>query len=142
MRISTGPRNCSAPPCPKQCREQNPPLPFAALLLALRLAPTRLQALLRASPPPARWRAHRGEWPVSASDKFLNGRVIVRQPETGFRAGLDAVMLAAAVPGGATALELGTGAGTASLCLAARLTSITITGIEIDRDLVQLANGN
>lgn len=79
---------------------------------------------------------------MSASDRFLNGRVIVRQPESGFRAGLDAVMLAAAVPDGATALELGAGAGTASLCLAARLTSITITGIEIDRDLVQLANDN
>jgi len=60
--------------------------------------------------------------------------VIVRQPETGFRAGLDAVMLAAAVPDGATALELGAGAGTASLCLAARLPSIAITGIEIDRE--------
>jgi len=79
---------------------------------------------------------------MSAPNTFLNGRVVVRQPETGFRAGLDAVMLAAAVPDGATALELGAGAGTASLCLAARLTSIAITGIEIDRDLVQLANDN
>jgi len=79
---------------------------------------------------------------MSAPDTFLNGRVVVRQPETGFRAGLDAVMLAAAVPDGATALELGAGAGTASLCLAARITSIAITGIEIDRDLVRLANDN
>jgi tRNA1Val (adenine37-N6)-methyltransferase len=79
---------------------------------------------------------------LSGSDKFLNGRVIVRQPDHGFRAGLDAVMLAAAVPDGANALELGAGAGTASLCLAARQTSMTITGIEIDRDLVQLANDN
>jgi tRNA1Val (adenine37-N6)-methyltransferase len=79
---------------------------------------------------------------MKGSDTFLGGRVIVRQSETGFRAGLDAVMLAADVPDGATALELGAGAGTASLCLAARLTSITITGIEIDRDLVQLANDN
>jgi tRNA1(Val) A37 N6-methylase TrmN6 len=72
----------------------------------------------------------------------LNGRVIVRQPETGFRAGLDAVMLAAAVPDGATALELGAGAGTASLCLAARLQDIAVTGLEIDADLVRLANDN
>lgn len=79
---------------------------------------------------------------MSAPDTFLNGRVIVRQPERGFRAGLDAVMLAAAVPEGATALELGAGAGTASLCLAARLPSISITGVEIDQDLVQLANDN
>jgi tRNA1(Val) A37 N6-methylase TrmN6 len=68
--------------------------------------------------------------------------VIVRQPEQGFRAGLDAVMLAAAVPEGANALELGAGAGTASLCLAARFSSMTITGIEIDPELVRLANDN
>jgi tRNA1Val (adenine37-N6)-methyltransferase len=76
------------------------------------------------------------------SETFLNGKVIVRQPETGFRAGLDAVMLAAAVPEGTTALELGAGAGTASLCLAARLKSIVITGLEIDPGLVRLANDN
>ena len=40
------------------------------------------------------------------------------------------------------ALELGAGAGTASLCLAARIPAITVTGIEIDPDLVQLANDN
>ena len=77
-----------------------------------------------------------------SEERFLGGSLIVRQPEKGFRAGLDAVMLAAAVPQGATALELGAGAGTASLCLAARLPAITITGIEIDPELVRLANGN
>ncbi len=77
-----------------------------------------------------------------SAERFLNGRVTVRQPEHGFRAGLDAVMLAAAVPEGATALELGAGAGTASLCLAARLPAIAITGIEIDQELVRLANDN
>jgi tRNA1Val (adenine37-N6)-methyltransferase len=79
---------------------------------------------------------------VTTSDTFLDGRVTVRQSEHGFRAGLDAVMLAAAVPDGATALELGAGAGTASLCLAARIAAMTITGIEIDPELVHLANGN
>jgi len=77
-----------------------------------------------------------------SAERFLNGRVIARQPETGFRAGLDAVMLAAAVPDGAAALELGAGAGTASLCLAARLKDIVITGLEIDPGLVTLANEN
>ena len=77
-----------------------------------------------------------------SAERFLNGRVIARQPETGFRAGLDAVMLAAAVPDGAAALELGAGAGTASLCLAARLKDIVITGLEIDPGLVALANEN
>jgi tRNA1Val (adenine37-N6)-methyltransferase len=76
------------------------------------------------------------------AERFLGGKVIVRQPESGFRAGLDAVMLAAAVPDAANALELGAGAGTASLCLAARITVASITGIEIDSGLVQLANDN
>lgn len=79
---------------------------------------------------------------MTGSETFLDGRVIVRQPETGFRAGLDAVMLAAAVPQGGSALELGAGAGTASLCLAVRLTTMTVTGIEIDPRLVQLASDN
>lgn len=77
-----------------------------------------------------------------SAEKFLGGKVVVSQPENGFRAGLDAVMLAAAVPDAANALELGSGAGTASLCLAARLPSIAVTGIEIDRALVKLAEEN
>lgn len=77
-------------------------------------------------------------------ETFLDGRVIVAQPQTGFRSGLDAVMLAAAVPAGAgqRALELGAGAGTASLCLAARVAGTLITGVEIDLSLVELARSN
>jgi tRNA1Val (adenine37-N6)-methyltransferase len=77
-------------------------------------------------------------------DTFLGGRVRIRQSATGFRAGLDAVMLAAAVPArvGQSVLEAGTGAGTASLCLAARLPGLFITGVEIDPELVALANEN
>jgi len=80
----------------------------------------------------------------STEDRFLNGRVVVRQPERGFRAGLDAVMLAAAVPAhdGDDMLELGAGAGTASLCLAARIGACMITGVEIDPALAELANAN
>jgi len=76
------------------------------------------------------------------AERFLGGKIIVKQSENGFRAGLDAVMLAAAVPHARTALELGAGAGTASLCLAARLPDTTITGIEIDPALAKLANDN
>jgi len=77
-------------------------------------------------------------------DRFLDGRVAVRQQRHGFRSGLDAVMLAAAVPAkdGGEVLELGAGAGIASLCLASRVGSCTITGIDIDQDLVALANAN
>ena len=78
------------------------------------------------------------------TDTFLDGRVRVAQPESGFRAGLDAVMLAASVPArsGQTALELGSGVGTVSLCLAARVPGIVITGVEQDAGLVRMAQEN
>jgi len=81
---------------------------------------------------------------TATDDRFLGGRVIVRQQPHGFRAGLDAVMLAAAVPAraGDDALELGAGAGTASLCLAARVPDAAIVGVEIDPALAALANDN
>lgn len=77
-------------------------------------------------------------------DRFLGGRVSVTQTGTGFRSGLDAVMLAAAVPAyeEEQILELGSGAGTASLCLAARVPGCTIWGLERDAALVNLANAN
>jgi tRNA1Val (adenine37-N6)-methyltransferase len=78
------------------------------------------------------------------SETFLDGRVKVAQPQSGFRSGLDAVMLAAAVPAtaGQTVLELGAGAGTASLCLMARVAGILVTGVEIDESLTALAARN
>lgn len=77
-------------------------------------------------------------------DKFLGGRIVVCQPVRGFRAGLDAVMLAAAVPAraGDNLLELGAGGGTASLCVATRVPDCSIIGLEIDAELVALANDN
>jgi tRNA1(Val) A37 N6-methylase TrmN6 len=53
-------------------------------------------------------------------------------------------MLAGAVPAraGDEVLELGSGAGTASLCLAARVPGVRVTGAEIETSLVTLANGN
>jgi tRNA1(Val) A37 N6-methylase TrmN6 len=76
-------------------------------------------------------------------DQFLNGHLTLRQPRKGFRSGLDAVMLAAAVPARASdkVLELGAGAGVASLCLAARA-RCAINGVDIDATLVALANEN
>lgn len=81
---------------------------------------------------------------ATTADQFLDSRVIVRQPEHGFRAGLDAVMLAAAVPArpAGEVLELGAGAGTASLCLARRVDGVKLKGIEIDAALAMLANAN
>jgi len=79
-----------------------------------------------------------------SEDRFLDGAVLVRQSLTGFRAGLDAVMLAAAVPAqaGEDVLELGSGAGVASLCLARRVGGLRVKAVEIDAALVALAQAN
>jgi tRNA1Val (adenine37-N6)-methyltransferase len=77
-------------------------------------------------------------------ETFLDGRITVTQPQSGFRSGLDAVMLAAAVPAkdGQQALELGAAAGTASFCLQARVPGVSIIGVEIDASLATLAREN
>jgi tRNA1(Val) A37 N6-methylase TrmN6 len=77
-------------------------------------------------------------------DRFLDGRIVAHQPLNGFRAGIDAVVLAAAVPacGDDELLELGSGTGIASLCLAARVPECRILGVEIAPDLVELARAN
>ncbi len=66
-------------------------------------------------------------------DAFLGGRIKILQPEKGYRAGIDAVFLAASIPmePGQTALEAGCGVGVVSLCVAARVANVHITGVEI-----------
>jgi tRNA1(Val) A37 N6-methylase TrmN6 len=80
----------------------------------------------------------------TTSDGFLGGQITLLQPARGFRAGLDAVLLAAAIPArsGSEVLDLGSGVGTAALCLAARVKGCGITGVEIDSKLVDLALRN
>lgn len=77
-------------------------------------------------------------------DGFLGGRVRIWQPRKGYRAGTDPVLLAAAVPAkpGQSILELGCGAGTAALCLAARVPGLRLTGIELQPDYADLARRN
>jgi len=82
--------------------------------------------------------------PVLSEDRVLGGRVLLRQPVAGFRAAIDPVLLAAAVPaeGEARVLELGAGTGAASLCLARRVEGCRITGLELQPDLAAIAAGN
>ncbi|WP_456388758.1 tRNA1(Val) (adenine(37)-N6)-methyltransferase [Profundibacter sp.] len=77
-------------------------------------------------------------------DLFLGGVLQVSQPKAGYRAGVDPVLLAATVDAMPcdTVLELGCGAGVASLCLAARVPGVTLTGVEMQADYADLARRN
>ena len=77
-------------------------------------------------------------------DGFLDNRLTVCQPKRGFRAGHDSVLLAASIQTAenSNVLELGSGVGVASLCLAVRVEDCRVTGVEIDPELVALANEN
>lgn len=85
----------------------------------------------------------------TSCDAFLGGKIQIKQPLKGFRAGTDAVFLAASVYGFKKhdhILEVGSGVGTASICLAHRLRDteykIQYTGIDFQADLIDLANEN
>ncbi len=77
-------------------------------------------------------------------DAILDGAVRLRQPAGGFRAAIDSVLLAAVAPvaAGESVFEPGAGVGAASLCLAHRVASIRVTGIDADVALVRLAGEN
>ena len=82
--------------------------------------------------------------PGFTEDRLLGGRVRLKQPAQGYRAAIDPVLLAAAVPAGAQQLVLdaGCGAGAAMLCLALRQPQCRIVGLELRRELVRLAGDN
>lgn len=77
-------------------------------------------------------------------DDFLGGRLKIAQPLNGYRAGIDPVLLAAAVPAreGDSVLELGCGVGVASLCLGRRVAGVKLTGLEIQPAYAELARSN
>src|SRR5581483_3612145 len=81
---------------------------------------------------------------ATTADSLLGGRVVFYQPAEGYRAAIDPVLLAAAVPAraGDRVLDLGAGAGAASLCLARRVPDCRVTGLEIDPGLISLARTN
>lgn len=81
--------------------------------------------------------------PETTEDALLGGRVRFRQPVSGYRAAIDPVLLAAAAgESPRAALDLGCGAGAASLALMARVPAVRVTGVEIDASLATLANEN
>jgi tRNA1(Val) A37 N6-methylase TrmN6 len=76
-------------------------------------------------------------------DAFLAGRLTIAQPAKGFRAGLDSVLLGAAVGHTSGAiLDLGAGVGTAALVALAHHPDLTATLVEADPDMAALASAN
>ena len=79
-------------------------------------------------------------------DAFLGGALSILQLRNGYRAGLDAVMLAAAVPVDQSrplrVLDVGAGVGTAGLCLARRAPFAEVVLLEKEPQLAALAAEN
>lgn len=84
-------------------------------------------------------------------DAFLGGALRLYQPERGYRAGTDAVLLAASLSLADEAAvrakdvrvaDLGAGVGTVGLCLATRLTDVTVDLVEREPDLSEIGRHN
>jgi len=79
-----------------------------------------------------------------SDDTILGGRVRLRQSASGYRAGLDAALLAAACDAapGARVLDAGCGAGAVMLAAAARRPQAVFVGLERDAEAAALATVN
>ncbi|MBL8770770.1 MAG: methyltransferase domain-containing protein [Phenylobacterium sp.] len=77
-------------------------------------------------------------------DRLLDGRLRLRQPARGYRAGLDAALLAAACDAadGQRVLEAGCGPGAALLAAAVRRPGARFTGLEREPEALALAREN
>lgn len=75
---------------------------------------------------------------------LLGGRVRLRQPAKGYRAGMDAALLAAAsgAEPGERVIEAGCGAGAVLMQLAARAPGVILAGVERDPAMAALAREN
>jgi tRNA1(Val) A37 N6-methylase TrmN6 len=78
------------------------------------------------------------------TDAFLGGRLLLRQPRRGYRAGIDPVLLAAACTAGpgASILDCGAGVGTAGLSAITRLGAATAVLVERVDAYAALADAN
>jgi tRNA1(Val) A37 N6-methylase TrmN6 len=77
-------------------------------------------------------------------DRVLGGRVTLRQPAKGYRAGLDAALLAAACDAkpGERVIDVGCGVGAVMLAAAARRPGVSFVGLERDLGVLALAREN
>jgi tRNA1(Val) A37 N6-methylase TrmN6 len=81
---------------------------------------------------------------TDTDDRVLGGAVRLRQMAGGYRAGLDAALLAAACDAGpgARVLDAGCGVGAVMLAAAARRPGIVVVGLERDAEAADLARAN
>jgi tRNA1(Val) A37 N6-methylase TrmN6 len=81
---------------------------------------------------------------LTQSDAILGGRVRLLQSARGYRAGMDAALLAAACDAqpGERVLDLGCGPGAVMLAAAVRRPGAHFSGIEADPDALDLARAN
>jgi tRNA1(Val) A37 N6-methylase TrmN6 len=81
-------------------------------------------------------------WDELTVDAFLGGKLRLRQPKSGHRAGHDAMLLAAATPArsGDRVVDFGAGVGAAGLAVAKRVAGIKL--VLVDERLAELARGN
>ena len=77
-------------------------------------------------------------------DAFLGGKLRLRQPRSGHRAGHDAMLLAAATAArpDQRVVDFGAGVGAAGLAVARRVAGISLALVEIDDALAGLARSN
>src|SRR5215217_4550329 len=76
-------------------------------------------------------------------DAFLGGRLTLSQPSHGFRAGMDSVLLGAAVgEGHKRLLDLGSGVGTAALVALTHHTDLSATLADQNAEMLALAKVN
>lgn len=79
-------------------------------------------------------------------DAFLGGRLRIEQPARGYRAGIDAILLAACVAPDIgerlRVLDVGAGVGTVGLAVAARLGHADVVLMEREPELADLARAN
>lgn len=80
----------------------------------------------------------------TTENALLGGRVRLLQPARGYRAGMDAALLAAACDAapGQSVLDAGCGVGAVMLCAAARRPGVRFLGVEMDEAAVALARAN
>lgn len=77
-------------------------------------------------------------------DILFDGRLRVRQPRSGYRFSIDAILLAhqARLTAADTVLDLGTGCGIVPLILCYRFPQISVWAVEIQTELSDLASRN